>query len=122
MEEEKMYNFDEDLSPQVLNDFQESYGVTNNDMAVLMSVSEKTYYNIKQKEKLSPVNSDRLLTIQRIYKEGKEVFMSEDSFNDWLDTPQTAFGNIKPKKMLSTITGMFDVMNQLGRIKHGILA
>jgi len=121
MKKEKRYKF-KDHSAQVLNDFQVSYGVTNNDMAELMSVSEKTYYNIKQKDKLSPAHADRLLTIQKIYIEGAQVFMTEESFNNWLDTPQYAFDNEKPKEMLSTISGMFEVMNQLGRIKHGILA
>jgi putative toxin-antitoxin system antitoxin component (TIGR02293 family) len=121
MKEEKTYEFN-NIAPSMVSDFQASYGVNNRDMAGLLKISDKTYYNIMQKDKLSPVQADRLMSIQKIYKEGAHVFMDEESFSKWLDTKQYAFNNQKPKELLGTITGMFEVMDQLGRIKHGILA
>lgn len=121
MKKEKPYEFD-NIPPSMVSDFQVSYGVTNLGMADLLQVSNKTYYNIMQKEKLSPVQADRLMSIQRVYEEGAQVFMSEERFNKWLETPKSMFDGRKPKDFLNTVTGMFELMDHLGRIKHGILA
>ena len=53
---------------------------------------------------------------------GNEVFGSIDSFKQWMQKPAYGLGNKIPSKILTTISGINLVINQLMRIAHGVLA
>ena len=99
-----------------------SYGIPKNDMASLMGVSEKTYYNIMQKETLDRERSDRFHFIEQILTSGEETFGSKENFSNWMKTSQPTLNHHVPLDMMSTITGANKILQVLGRIKHGITA
>ena len=53
---------------------------------------------------------------------GTEVFGSLDQFEQWMDTVLIPFGNKKPKEFLGTPDGLNMILDELGRIEHGVLA
>jgi len=113
---------EEGLTSNELNDFEVEYKVSKRQMANLLGVSEKTYYNILSDKSIDSSRSDRFLQVHKVFTEGKEVFMSENNFMDWLQSPQSTFGDRKPMNMLQSITGLEAVYSELIRIKHGVLA
>lgn len=98
------------------------YEIPREDMAGLLGVSEKTYYNMMQKSYLDDEKSDRFQFIKQILASGEEAFGSKSNLSKWLKTPQSILEGYTPLSMMSTITGANRVLQLLGRIKHGITA
>lgn len=49
-----------------------------------------------------------------------EIFGSREKALRWLDTPNSALGNQIPTELIETTDGYVIVMDELGRIEHGI--
>lgn len=65
---------------------------------------------------------DRILQIKKVLQRGEEVFGSYAKFNLWLrNNPYMLEGQLSLHS-LATIEGINNVLIQLGRIEHGILA
>ena len=88
-----------------------------------LHLSERTIQRYKKEEKtFDPIYSERIIQIELLYKRGAEVFESEEKFNSWMDSNIIALGNIKPKELLDTSFGIQSLMDELGRIEHGVFA
>ncbi len=99
-----------------------AYNLAREEMAGILGVSEKTYYNMMQKPQLDTDKSDRFHFIQQILKSGAEALGSKASLSKWLKTPQPMLDGYIPLDMMRSITGANRVLQILGRIKHGITA
>lgn len=97
-------------------------GIPVNEMAVLMRLSDRTLRRYNANTLLSPEQSERVVEISRLYSRGEEVFGSLENFKEWMSSTVMALGNIKPKTLLDTSLGIDILMNELGRIEHGIFA
>ena len=65
---------------------------------------------------------DRILQISKVLQRGREVFGSYEKFNLWLrENPYMLEGRLSLHS-LASIEGINNVLTQLGRIEHGILA
>ena len=65
---------------------------------------------------------DRILQISKVLQRGREVFGSYQKFNLWLrENPYMLEGRLSLHS-LASIEGINNVLTQLGRIEHGILA
>ncbi|SNT26237.1 putative toxin-antitoxin system antitoxin component, TIGR02293 family [Ekhidna lutea] len=117
----KFYKIKEAKSDEV-KEAVAAYGFTKDDMAGILGVSEKTYYNMMQKPTLGQEKSDRFHFIQQIFESGEEALGSKNSLSNWLKTPQPMLDGYVPLDMMRTITGSNRVLQILGRIKHGITA
>lgn len=105
-----------------VSDFEEIYQISKRQMATYLGVSEKTYYNMMNDQLLDTHRSDKFLQLSKVFTEGVHTFMSKEGFQQWLDTPQLAFGNRKPSEYLHTFSGLDEVYTELQRIKFGVLA
>lgn len=81
----------------------------------------RAYRHEKSKE-LSPRLKEIALSIQSLYDKGKELFLTIESFNQWLDRPQIGLEGRKPTDMVNTIAGINMVIEELLRIEHGATA
>jgi putative toxin-antitoxin system antitoxin component (TIGR02293 family) len=59
---------------------------------------------------------------KQLEEKGIAVFGSSDNFHLWLNAPCKALGSITPMSLLATKEGQQSVMNELGRIEHGVFA
>ena len=75
---------------------------------------------IEAKTLLAPDLSDRMAQIIRVYQRCQEVFKDDKKVSTWLKSPNYALGNVSPVDLLDTIPGMEMVLNELGRIEHGV--
>ena len=112
----------EKASPSSVQEVAVAYGMTKDDMAGILGVSEKTYYNMMQKPSLDRERSDRFQFIHQILESGEEAFGFKSNFSKWLKTPQSTLDGCIPIDMMSTITGANRVLQIIGRIKYGITA
>ena len=106
--------------------FNDMVAVTNYDKdfaADLLDVSYKTVTRYqKEKKKLSPLQSEYILKTIALFNKGNKVFGSEESFSRWLDKPAFGLGNIIPRKLITTVSGINFIIDELNRIAHGDLA
>ncbi len=106
--------------------FNDMVAVTNYDKdfaADLLDVSYKTVTRYqKEKKKLSPLQSEYILKTIALFNKGNKVFGTEESFSRWLDKPAFGLGNRIPRKLITTVSGINFIIDELNRIAHGDLA
>lgn len=93
-----------------------------NEMALIVHTSDRTLRRYGPQQKLSQEQSERMVEMARLYSRGEEVFGTMNKFKEWMDATLLPFGNKKPKEFLDTSLGINMIMDELGRIEHGIFA
>ncbi|GAB3428332.1 type II RES/Xre toxin-antitoxin system antitoxin [Niabella aquatica] len=92
------------------------------EVAAIIHTSERTLRRYTPSQKLNADQSERVLELARLYARGAEVFENMESFKLWMESPVGALGNKKPKSFLDTSMGIALLIEELGRIEHGIFA
>ena len=72
--------------------------------------------------RLSPVESDRVQRLERIWAHGVRVFANPDKFARWLRKECRALDDVRPIDLLASETGANIVEEELHRIDFGIFA
>ena len=83
----------------------------------ILPISIDTY---KRKLAFNPPVTEKILEIEEVYRKGLTAF--GDSFHQWMNTENIAFGGVTPKTLLSNSFGVRLLLNEIGRLEHGILA
>ena len=96
--------------------------ISLNEMAAIIHTSDRTLRRYTPQQKLSQDQSERMIEMARLYTRGEEVFGTMELFREWMDTTLLPLGNKKPKTFLDTSLGIGMLMDELGRIEHGIFA
>lgn len=131
----KMYQTHIDGEQQnIVSEPQVMYATSFNDMvqvadydkdfaAGLLDLSYKTVTRYqKEKKTFSPLQSEYIIKTITLFHKGGEVFGSIESFKKWLDKPAFGLGNIIPRNIITTVSGINFVMEELNRIERGDLA
>jgi putative toxin-antitoxin system antitoxin component (TIGR02293 family) len=95
---------------------------TIHDMADLLPVTERTLQRYSPGQPLNRVVSEHLLQMAEVAAKGVEVFADKAAFLAWLHHPNTAMANHTPLSLLSSRFGAEMVLDELGRLEHGIVA
>jgi len=77
---------------------------------------------VQGKKPLSPVESERLVRLTRVFAQAKQVLGSDDKARRWIFKPSRALGGEIPLRLLDTDIGTNAVFDELGRIEHGVFA
>ena len=93
-------------------------------MARILGVSTKTLerYKADPRKKLNPAVSERIVRIAALKERALEVFDEDAKANGWLRSPSIALGWRAPIDIMPFNLGIDLVMNELGRIEHGIVS
>jgi putative toxin-antitoxin system antitoxin component (TIGR02293 family) len=98
-------------------------GLDPEHLAALLDVSVKTVQrHMKEEKKLSPTQSEHLLKIIHLFRQGEEVFGSLPAFERWLSKPAYGLAGKTPLELLQTIVGIELIEEELTRIAYGDLA
>jgi putative toxin-antitoxin system antitoxin component (TIGR02293 family) len=92
------------------------------EMAAIIHTSDRTLRRYEANQRLSQEQSERMIEMARLYSRGEEVMGSIDTFKEWMNTKLVAFGGQRPKDYLDTSLGIAMIMDELGRLQHGIFA
>lgn len=97
--------------------------LTQKEWSDILHLSERTLQRYaKENSTFSFGVIDRILLIHKVIKKGIEVFGNAINFITWLrNKPVTLEGGLDLYS-LAGFDGLTKVLNQLGRIEHGILA
>ncbi|ANH82504.1 hypothetical protein A8C56_17365 [Niabella ginsenosidivorans] len=97
-------------------------GFSDSELAGILHTSDRTLRRYTPAQKLNAEQSERVIELARLYTRGAEVFDNLEQFKTWMATPVDALGAKPPKEFLDTSIGIGLLMDELGRIEHGIFA
>ncbi len=91
--------------------------LTVSDLIGIIPVSLDTY---KRKSEFNPAVTEKILEVEEVYLRGLEAF--GESFHKWMDTENVSLGGIRPKQLLTNSFGIRMLLDEIGRLEHGVLA
>jgi len=91
--------------------------LTVNEFITIVPISIDTY---KRKSEFNPAVTEKVLEVEEVYKKGLSAF--GEGFHDWMNSHNPSLGNIIPKSLLSNSFGIRRLLNEIGRMEHGVLA
>ncbi len=93
---------------------------TDKDISEWFEISEKTFQTFRKTNTNLSLNfKEKLILYFSLYKQGMQVFGSNEKFNRWLDKPNFHFDNERPQDFLTTISGIRYVQDRITGIAHG---
>jgi putative toxin-antitoxin system antitoxin component (TIGR02293 family) len=96
---------------------------TQAEWASILHVSERTLQRYaKNNGSFAPINAERAMQIAQVINEGKKTFGKTELFYNWLKRKPLMLEGLLSVESLTTAYGIQQVLTQLGRIQHGILA
>lgn len=102
---------------------QEKTPFSESEWAEILNISTKTLQRYKSSRNhiFKPIHSEKILELAEVTSLGNSVFGPE-KFYLWLQTPNFALGNLKPKELLKDSYGKELVVEELHHIDQGIFA
>lgn len=95
---------------------------SEHEWADLLNISTKSLQRYREEKRhLKPLQSEKILEMAEVTELGMEVFGDMNKFKLWLDTPNYALGNLRPKELVGDSYGKELVVGELTRINYGIL-
>jgi putative toxin-antitoxin system antitoxin component (TIGR02293 family) len=100
----------------------EYFSFSINQMTQLLPVTERTIQRYSPQEPLSRMVSEQILQIAEVAAKGSKVFESRDRFLAWMNHPNKALSGKTPMSLLNSKFGTDMVLDELGRIEHGVFS
>jgi putative toxin-antitoxin system antitoxin component (TIGR02293 family) len=97
-------------------------GLSVGQMAKLLPVTERTIQRYDRERRFTPAVSEQILQIAAVAARGEDVFGGRRAFLTWMRSPSPALGNRAPASLLGSRFGSEIVLDELGRIEHGVLS
>ncbi len=111
------------LPPRSAFSIQNTIGASNQALEKIIGLSYRTLQRHKEKgSNLSPVVSDRIVRFLNVFNDASKTLGAVESGVAWMNRPCQPLGNQKPIEMLDTVAGTSEVVDILGRIRHGVFS
>lgn len=111
------------ITVSLFEEIVQSSSYTLKQWSKFLHLTERTIQRYKkEKRKFESLQSERIIEIAKLQLKGKEVFGSKEYYEEWMNSKIIALGNIRPIELLDSSFGIDMLMDELGRIEHGILA
>jgi putative toxin-antitoxin system antitoxin component (TIGR02293 family) len=117
-------SIEEGFPSSAIDRLKEDLGITDVLLSTLVGKTPKTLGRMRaaRSRRLSPIVSDRLFRVAKVYARATEVFEDPSSAREWLHSPQIGLNERTPLDLLVTEAGARAVEDLLTRIEHGVLA
>jgi putative toxin-antitoxin system antitoxin component (TIGR02293 family) len=91
-------------------------------IAELLPISGRTVHRYSRGQHFNRAVSEQILQIAEVVARGVEIFEEKEHFLNWMRQPNVSLGNKTPLSLLSSRFGTQMVLDELGRIEHGVLS
>jgi putative toxin-antitoxin system antitoxin component (TIGR02293 family) len=93
------------------------------ELAAELGLAERTLQRrLAKREPLSSEEAERSIRVARALVKARHVLEDEDAGARWLLAPSKALGGRRPLSLLGSGDGFTAVMDELGRIDHGVFS
>ena len=97
-------------------------GFSLSQMAEFLPVTQRTIQRYDRNHRFNQAVSEHILQITEVALRGSNVFGSRDKFVSWMKANSPALGNRTPTSLLGSRFGAELVLEELGRIEHGVVS
>lgn len=108
------------ISKKSILKLSELLSISLKDFAELLPVTERTIQRYNSNTRFKSDISEHVILIAEVIVKGLEVFQNQDDLKKWLNTPNRTLGNTEPIELLDTSFGSQLIIDELGRIEHGV--
>lgn len=113
----------EGFSYGALERFKANVGLSRDAVADLVQIKPRTLDRRKERGRLEPDESDRLLRVSRVFGQAIGLFEGDvEAAKRWLSSPKRALGGAVPLEVAKTEIGAREVENLIGRLEHGVFS
>ena len=110
-----------DYSYKKLKKIADTVPFTQAEWAGMLHLSERTLQRYaKNNSSFEGIYTDRILLLQEMIELGLETFVNADAFYHWLKKDKPVMGQKLNFESLYSDRGIQEVIDQLGRIQHGV--
>ncbi len=96
-------------------------GLSTEELRSAIRLAPRTLARRRKENRLSPEESDRLVTVSRILSLAIKLFEGDISAAlTWITSPNKALGGMTPLSAASTEVGSREVEALIGRLEHGV--
>jgi putative toxin-antitoxin system antitoxin component (TIGR02293 family) len=96
-------------------------GLPLEDLRVAVRIAPRTFSRRRTEKKLSPEESDRLVSISRLLALAFDLFEGDAGAGlRWFTESNRALGGMTPIEAAATETGSREVENLIGRLEYGV--
>ena len=118
---ETLLQIEQGVYSESVQQFQKYFHLTAEDMALLLVLSRKGYYNLLERSKLNKQQSERFLSVKAVYEQALDTLENVDNVKKWMHTYH-AYLKRTPFDILDTFIGCEEIRNELVRLEHGIVS
>lgn len=93
--------------------------LTIEEFCLIIPISRRTLARYRGSV-LDPHISDHVLMVGQVFERATEVMESQANALIWMKTPNYSFRHKRPLDYLSSFAGAQEVLDELGRIQHGV--
>ena len=98
-----------------------STGLSPEKLRPALRITPRTMSRRRTEKRLSPQESDRLVSISRLLALTFELFEGEEEIAvRWFTSPRRIFDDLSPLEMSATEEGSRAVENLIGQLEHGV--
>lgn len=112
----------EGITKEALLHLARYFSFSVNQIAQLLPVTERTIQRYTPEKLFSRNVSEQILQIAEVAAKGSEVFESKDRFLAWMSHPNKALNRKTPMSLLNSKFGADMILDELGRIEHGVFS
>lgn len=96
-------------------------GLSTDELRSAIRIAPRTLTRRRQEKRLSPEESDRLVSISRLLSLAIGLFEGDvRNALDWFTAKNRALGSLSPLDAASTEVGSREVESLIGRLEHGV--
>jgi putative toxin-antitoxin system antitoxin component (TIGR02293 family) len=96
-------------------------GLSTDELRIAIRIAPRTLTRRRQEKRLSPEESDRLVSVSRLLSLAIELFEGDvRAALNWFTAQNRALGGISPLTAASTEVGSREVEALIGRLEHGV--
>ncbi len=110
------------LTFKQLKDILKYTKLTIKELPNIIAISERQLLRYKDDQILRKDISDQMIQVAQLYSKGYSIFEQELHFQEWMHSEIQGLGFEKPINLLDTSMGIQILINELGRLEHGIVS
>jgi len=112
----------EGIPKKALINLSQNINMSIRSISNILHITERTLQRKKDLDLLNENISEHIIQIAEVYSRGNEVFDTIEDFQVWINSSCKALGSKKPIELLSSRYGAQMVLDELGRIEHGVFS
>lgn len=108
------------IKKSALRNISNALNIPMKKLAKLLPVTERTLQRRAADSLLNSTTSQQVILIGQLITRGTEIFGGQESFQQWVHQSNVALGGYSPLDLMDTTIGVQLVMDELGRLEHGV--